>query len=166
MNFTTTLKASGPLFSRGQEAVQQQMDALVTEAVVFLQREIKERVPQGVYGAQGGLLGSILHEVTGQGTNMVRGVVGTAQAYGEVIERGRRPGKYPPKGSLLRWIEIKFGIDPREATRLEFLIRRKIAKKGTKGAAMFYRGMMENLTQLEAMGNRHGIELKVGLGDK
>ncbi len=163
MSFRTTLKANGPLFSRGPEAVQKEMDALVTEAVVFLEREIKERVPQGTYGAQGGLLGSIHHEVTGQGTNMVYGVVGTAKAYGEVVERGRRPGKYPPKGSLMRWIEVKFGVDPREATQLEFLIRRKIAKKGTKGAAMFYRGMMENLTQLEAMGNRHGIELKVDL---
>lgn len=59
-------------------------------------------------------------------------------------EHGRGPGKMPPKGSLLQWMQFK-QILPSPMTlssgktvlpsmdSLEFLIRRKIGKFGTEG---------------------------------
>lgn len=64
--------------------------------------------------------------------------------YWKFAERGRGPGKMPPKGSLLQWMEWKH-IMPQMTTlksgktvlpsmeSLEFLIRRKIGREGTQG---------------------------------
>ncbi|MCK4536687.1 MAG: hypothetical protein KAT93_06715 [Desulfuromonadales bacterium] len=160
-----SLKVSGDLLRKGPAVVQEHVDRLVTKATLFLDREVKTRTPQGVYGAQGGLLGSIQQEVTGKGTFLVRGVVGTAHAYGEVIERGRRPGKMPPPGVMLQWIELKLGVDPMTATRLEFPIRRKIAQKGFEGKAMFFNGLWDNYQRLQEMAQREGLELVMELNN-
>lgn len=64
--------------------------------------------------------------------------------YWYYAEHGRGPGKMPPKGSLLQWMQFK-RILPSPVTlasgkttlpsmdSLEFLIRRKIGKYGTEG---------------------------------
>ena len=60
-------------------------------------------------------------------------------------EHGRGPGKMPPKGSLLQWMEFKQILpSPMQLKSgktvlpsmesLEFLIRRKIGERGTKGS--------------------------------
>lgn len=65
-------------------------------------------------------------------------------SYWKYAEEGRGPGKMPPKGSLLQWMEWKH-IMPQMTTlksgktvlpsmeSLEFLIRRKIGREGTQG---------------------------------
>lgn len=65
--------------------------------------------------------------------------------YWYYAEHGRGPGKMPPKGSLLQWMQFK-QILPHPMTlsngrtvipsmeSLEFLIRRKIGKEGTQGS--------------------------------
>lgn len=65
--------------------------------------------------------------------------------YWKYAEYGRGPGKMPPKGSLLDWMQWK-RILPSPMTlssgrtvlptmeQLEFLIRRKIGKYGTEGS--------------------------------
>lgn len=65
--------------------------------------------------------------------------------YWRWAENGRGPGKMPPKGSLLQWMEFK-RIVPSPMTlsngrsfiptmqSLEFLIRRKIGRYGTEGS--------------------------------
>ena len=166
MQFTAHLKATGPLFTQGPEIVQHNLDAFVEEVVQLLEREIKERTPQGVYGAQGGLLGSIGHTITGRGSKLVRGVIGTPQLYGDVVERGRRPGKMPPQGALLRWVEVKTGLSGKEAQRVEYLVRRKIGQKGTAGAAMFSKGLLENLHRIEQISERYELKTTVDLNGK
>ena len=52
----------------------------------------------------------------------------------------RLPGKWPPRGALLQWVERVLGVGGAAAQRVEFLIRRKIGTKGTKGAHMFRDG--------------------------
>ena len=47
------------------------------------------------------------------------------------VHEGTRP-HWPPKGVLVRWIELVLGKSEKEAIRLDFLIRRKIARFGTK----------------------------------
>lgn len=165
MDLRGRIEISGPLLAgKGPAVVQKHIERFVTSATLFLTREVKTRTPQGVYGAQGGLLGSIQGEVGGKGTATVKGVVATAQKYGEVIEKGRRPGKgWPPPGALIRWIEIKFGVDQSTAKRIEFAVRRKIGQKGFEGAHMFERALRENQGKLQAMAQREGLNLVMEL---
>ncbi|WP_305042377.1 hypothetical protein [Geoalkalibacter sp.] len=155
------IDTSGPLL-KGQapEIVQRHIDALVQELTLLLQREVKTRTPQGVFGAQGGLLGSIQAEVTGRGTPLIKGLVASAHAYAETIEKGRRPGgKMPPPGVLVRWIEQKFGVDGDTAQRLEFVVRRKIARAGFDGAKMFERAFVESQNLMQQRAAARGLSI-------
>lgn len=159
MNLSISVTTQGALLSgKAPEIVQKALDGFVTEATYFLDGEVKKRTPQGVFGAQGGLLGSIQATVVGRGTPVVKGTVMTAQKYAEVIEKGRAPGRgMPPKGVLVRWIETKLGLDEKQASRVEYVIRRKIGIKGFKGRHMFEKAITENQSRLDAMAARHGL---------
>lgn len=148
----------GPLLTgRTDETIRKNQLAAMHEATQFGVRRVKERTPQGVSGAQGGLLASIQPEVRERQTGVI-GIIGTASPYGLVVEKGRRPGKgMPPEGVLLRWVEVKMGVSGREAERIEFAIRRKIAAKGTRGAFMFDKTLKEDWPEFEAIFRRHGV---------
>ncbi|MEE9197237.1 MAG: hypothetical protein V3U45_03755 [bacterium] len=47
------------------------------------------------------------------------------------VHEGTRP-HWPPKGVLVRWIQIKLSKTLEEAKRLDFVVRRKIAGFGTR----------------------------------
>ena len=152
------------LTPQAPKVLQEGLNALVTEATMFLWAEVKKRTPQGVFGAQGGLLGSVQSDVIGRGTPMVKGVVASAHRYAEVIEKGRSPGKgMPPMGSLVRWIEVKLGLSQEEAKKIEFVVRRSIGRKGFKGAHMFERALIENLNRLQVMGDVAGVKIATEL---
>lgn len=158
MDLRARIEVTAPLLAKGPAVVQKHLDRFVDQATAFLLREVKVRTPQGVYGAQGGLLASIQKDVQGKGTAVVKGIVGTAQAYGEVIEKGRRPGKaWPPPKVLVPWIVKKLGLDPKEAARVEYVIRRKIGLKGFEGVHMFEKALTENFGALQAMAQREGL---------
>ena len=61
------------------------------------------------------------------------------QDYWKYIEDGRKPGKFPPVGAIMKWIEVKpiiprpndFGKIPKP-NQLAFLIGRKIKDDGIK----------------------------------
>jgi hypothetical protein len=131
--------ANGRIFNgQAPETIRTALMGVMYEATQYLEREIKKETPVGVSGAQGGLLSTVHGEVIQKGETVVRGVVATQSAYGEVVEKGRRAGKaWPPEGALLRWIELKMGVDAVQAKRLEFVIRRKIGRKGFRGKQMF-----------------------------
>ena len=160
MNVNARIEISGPLLAQGPAVVQRHIENFVTEATAFLLREVQLRTPQGVHGK---LLKSVQMETVGRGTPVVRGVVATASPYGEVVERGRRPGKWPPKEQLREWVSLKFGVTGAELERATYFVRRKIAQKGTPGHAMFYRGLAENIPRLEAMAEAQGLKLAVDL---
>lgn len=165
MNLTVSTTHSGAILDdRGPEIIQAGLDRLITLVTMFLLAETKKRTPQGVYGAQGGLLGSMQGEVKGKGTPVVKGIVMSAQRYAEPIEKGRLPGKsWPPEGVLVRWIETKFGVDNATAKRLEFVVRRKIGRKGFTGAHMFERAATENTGKIDAMAAAEGFKIAVEL---
>lgn len=146
---------------QGPDMSHKRLAAAVHEATAFLEAKVKEKTPTGVYGAKGGLRSTIAGEVQGQGTPLVKGIIGTASAYGEVIEKGRRPGKaWPPPGVLQQWIAMKMGINGEEEIKqVEFLVRAKIAHKGFPGVHMFENAFKENLKQLQNMFDRHGYQL-------
>jgi len=153
------ISTKGALLSgKSPQVIQAGLDRFVTSATMFLDVEVKKRIPQGVYGAQGGLLGSVQHEIQGKGTPIVKGIVMSAQKYAEVIEKGRSPGKgMPPAGVLVRWLEVKLGLDEKTARRIEFVVRRKIGIKGFEGRHMFEKAVTENQARLDQMAQAAGL---------
>ncbi len=172
MDFSLKMTVSGPLFERPADVVQEHLDRFMTMLTAYLLREVKQRTPIGAHGAQGGLLGSIQMELEGLGTPLIRGMVMTANPYGDIIERGRRPGKWPPGGKdkalserpLLPWLILKFGAAGKKLDQLEFLVRRKIGRVGFKGAAMFFRAYWENQDAIARMAQAEGLEISLALG--
>jgi len=165
MNLNISIDKSGAILTgKGPEVIQAGLDRLVDMITMYLLAEVKKRTPQGVFGAQGGLLGSIQSQVMGKGTPVIKGQVMSAQKYAEVIEKGRDPGKaMPPEGVLLRWIEVKLGLSGAEAKRVEFLVRRKIGQKGFEGRHMFEKAMTENQVRIESMAQAEGFKIAVNL---
>jgi hypothetical protein len=165
MNLQIKVETKGALLSgKAPAIIQANLDRFVTQVTMFLDGEVKKRTPQGVFGAQGGLIGSIQNEVTGKGTPLIKGTVMSAQKHAEVIEKGRSPGKgMPPKGMLVRWIEVKLGLSETEAKRVEFVIRRSIGKKGFEGRHMFEKAVTENIGRIEAMAQACGLQIAVEL---
>jgi hypothetical protein len=147
------------LTGQSAEIVRKAQVAAMHEATQFGVRAVKERTPQGVSGAAGGLLSTIQAEVRQRSSGVI-GIIGTSSPYGLVVEKGRRPGKgFPPEGSMLRWIEVKMGVSREEAERIEFPIRRAIAKKGTKGAFMFEQTLKEDWQDFQRIFDRHGVTI-------
>lgn len=167
MSLQIKITSSGALLAgKGAAVIQDHLDRAVTEATLFLYSQVTARTPQGVFGAQGGLLGSIQHEVQGKGTPAVRGTVMSAHAYAEVVEKGRTPGKgMPPKGSLLRWLEVKLGLDSKSAARIEYVVRRKIGVKGFPGAHIFEKALKDNSSRVQSIFERHGLRMTLELND-
>lgn len=155
------VRITGPLFDGTAPAVaQRRIETFITSATLLVWREVQKHTPQGVYGYQGGLAGSIGHEVTGKGTMLVKGRVFHTKPYGDVIEKGRGPGKgMPPPGTLERWIEVKFGVDAKTAKRLEYVVRRKIGQRGFEGAAMFEKGLDDAWPVMVRMARAAGLEI-------
>ena len=88
--------------------------------------------------ATSSLLGSLQYEVKVGDRTLSIGL--NLAEYWKYVEWDTRP-HWPPKGSLVKWIEVKPvipqpGKDGRipSVTQLDFLIRRKIAREGTTGS--------------------------------
>lgn len=167
MNLQLRFDTQGALLTgSGPAIVQKNLDQAVTEVTLFLDTQVKARTPQGVNGAQGGLLGSIQNEVQGKGTPLVKGIVLSNHPTAAVIEKGRKPGKGVPHGVLIPWIEKKIHPDtPEELERIEFLIRMKIKAKGFKGAHMFENAVNENWGAVQGIFNRYGITITQELSE-
>jgi hypothetical protein len=161
MEYHVTVETKGKLLrGQGPKVVKENLTAAMYEATMFLEREVKKRTPKGVFGAQGGLNSTIHGEVRGKGSPVVRGIVAHGSKYGNVIEKGRRAGKaWPPEGTLLRWIEVKLGVEGSEAKRLEFVIRRKIGRKGFEGAHMFEDALEQNWGKVERIFDNMGFKI-------
>ncbi len=163
MNLRLNVHTSGPLLAgKSAQTIQSNLDKAITAATLLLYAKVTSYTPQGVFGAQGGLLGSIQQDVRGKGTPVVHGIVQSAHEYAEVIEKGRRPGKgMPPKGSLVRWLmdPRKLGLDQKTASKIEFVVRRSIGRKGFEGAHMFEKAWKENQSQIQNIFERHGLKI-------
>ncbi len=167
MEIKVAISKKGGIFDNAPaEIVERNLTAAMYEAVGLLEGKVKAYTPQGVFGERGGgLRASVFGEVVGKGTPLLKGVVATQSKYGEVIEKGRRPGmKMPPEGSLIRWMEVKLGMDSETAKKREFLLRRKIGKKGFPGVRMFERALDENMGTLEGIFDRYGFNIAKELG--
>jgi len=160
MELKATVTAKGAIFEgKAPEIIQTALTSAMYEATQSLEKKVKAKTPVGVGGAKGGLLSTIYGEVE-RGIPVIKGIVATQSPYGEVIEKGRTAGKkWPPEGVLIRWIELKMGVDEATAQRLEFVIRRKIGKKGFPGAHMFERAFTESWPQIKGIFERAGFNI-------
>lgn len=114
----------------------QETEAVLGVITARLEAEVARRTPTGV-GGEAGLRGSIHGEVVTLSGHSSAGVVGTPLEYGEVVELGRRPGKFPPRAPIELWVRRKLGVPAAEARGVSFLVARKIARHGFPGAHMF-----------------------------
>lgn len=89
-------------------------------------------------GATGHARQSIGTRVRGEPPNF-RGEVVMGARYGEPLERGRRPGAWPPRAAIALWVRRKLQVAEEEVESVAFLIQRAIGQRGTAGAAMFYK---------------------------
>ncbi len=161
MEIKIGVEKKGKMFEgKAPEIVQEALTTVMYGGVSFLEREVKLRTPIGVFGATGGL------EVQGRGTPVVRGIVGHQSPYGDVVELGRTAGKtWPPEGALLRWIEVKLGVSEAVSKKLEFVIRRKIGRKGFPGAHMFEQAIKQGWPRLKQIFDDAGFKISKRLSE-
>lgn len=104
----------------------------------------KSYVPE----ASGKLVQSVDYEVKVDGDSYIVGL--NLEEYWYYVENGRKAGKFPPVGNIMRWIKmkpvlprpLKNGKLPTEK-QLAFLIGRKIAEEGTQGQHIMDRTVEE-----------------------
>lgn len=167
MELKATVTTKGVIFSgKSPEIIRKDLLSAMYEATAYMEKKVKERIPQGVFGMQGGLMSTIFGEVVQHGTAVIGNVGHGMPKYGDVIEHGRRPGqKMPPAGSMLRWVEIKTGLSGKEAQRVEFLIRRKIGKTGFAGVHMFEKTFNESQNKMQQIFNQAGFNIAFHLSE-
>ncbi len=137
---------------RAPEIAHQEMRVSLKEALLFLEREVKERTPVGV-GGSAGLRGSISHSMRGSNAETVRGRVFSPLRHAIPVEMGTDPHPVSAEGreSIRDWVEKKLGIPESESKQVAFLVARKIAKKGTEGAHMFENALSDNTSEVMSM---------------
>lgn len=141
------VEALAQAWRQAPDMVADELLAMMTGATLLLQREIQERTPRGVTHH---LSESIQAQEPERLADQVLGVVSTPILYAVPVEMGTKP-HHPPIQPLVEWARLKLGLSPEEAERAGFLIAKKIAAHGTKGAFMFARALDANREQLEAM---------------
>lgn len=164
----------GNLFDgKATEIVSRELTKAMYEAVLFLETKVKEYLPSeiegfsrgvGVFGDQGGLRSTIHGEVEKGSPPGIVGIVGHSSVYGDVIERGRSAGKgMPPKGALVRWMEVKLGMGTEEARKKEYVLRRSIGKKGFPGVHMFERAFNDHEAAVRNIFEQYGFTIAKAL---
>ena len=129
-----TAKFKGEIFKHGYEKASRiEYLKAMTEAMNILETEVAQNTPVGVGGVlQGGIRGTVQTHLRG-----VVGVEGPASKYGDVIERGRRPGRWPPRDAIELWVKRIIKPEAKKLKSMAFLVQRKVGKIGFKSKFMF-----------------------------
>ena len=154
------IKQTGPIFDkkRREGIIQTELLAAMHEALLYLEREVKERTP---IGATGILRGSIFSELRGQPINL-HGVVASPQEYAAPVEHGTAP-HWPPQGPIRLWVKRKLNVSDKDVNGVAFLIARKISQKGTKGAHMFENALKDGHNTVTNIFQRAGFDISAKL---
>jgi len=124
-------------FSEFKDIVFVEMVSAMHASLAIFQEQVTGRTPVGVTG---NLRQSIMPVTRGTTPQNFEGELATSLIYGLPVERGRRPGKFPPVDAIELWVQRKLGVSPDESRNVAYLIARKIAVSGTQGAFMFEKG--------------------------
>lgn len=140
----TQLRQIQAQLARAPDVVRDELVAAMTEADLLLEREVKERTPKAH-----GLLRESIIGTEHVGALGVEGVVGSPLIYAAPVELGTKP-HFPPVDALVDWVKTQLHItDEREARGVAFLVGRKIARSGTKGAFMFQKSFDAMRAQID-----------------
>ena len=133
------------VFERAPDIAREELLAAMTEADALLEREVREATPT----AHGLLRAGMFHTEQVSETGVI-GVVGSPLNYAEPVELGTRP-HFPPIAPLIDWVRVKLGVPEKEARGVAFLVARKIARSGTKGAFMFTKTLRAQEAAVQAI---------------
>jgi hypothetical protein len=112
--------------------VEEELLRAVTEADLLIEREVQDAWPV----ASGVSRASMTHVERVNGLH-VEGFVGSSLNYVMPVDLGTRP-HFPPVEALIDWVRTKLNIQNEKVARgVAFLVARKIARTGTKGAHAF-----------------------------
>lgn len=109
--------------------------AVLAEYATAVLNAYQDRLIRGDKIATGDLLNTAEYVITtGEGTILVQL---SLEQYWKYVEKGRKPGKFPPPSAIIGWIQAK-PIYPKPDARgklptvqsLAYLIGRKIAREG------------------------------------
>lgn len=123
-------------WAKAPDIVRQELMGAMWQAELVLEAGVQEFTPEGAYR---NLKPSIAAQTPQVSADAIIGVVGTSAAYAVPVELGTKP-HFPPITPLIDWVIAKLGVPEKEAKGVAFLVARKIARRGTKGAAMFQKG--------------------------
>ena len=151
MNFDFRIRTElrGPLFQGGVETLRANVREGVERLASFAEEEVLRQIDQAkpyppVF--TGTFRGSVAKSVNLGPGNEIRATVGSPVEYGPVIEKGRRPGRFPPLAPLRVWAKAKLGDE-----RLAFVVARKIARKGTAPRPVFHNAAAAVEERVEAV---------------
>ena len=128
----------------------QELRTAMTTGLLLLEADQRSHVAQDTRV----LMNSITHTIEGSGTSLT-GRVGPGARYGLFVERGRRPGRYPPMAAIAGWAR-RHGIPP-------FLVARAIARRGTRAQPFVAPSLQRNHAALERIFARVGARLVASL---
>ena len=131
-DFTVTIDAkavNNMLRKYGAQEMGKRTRAAINEVLGYFQGEVQKRTPAGGTGL---LRQSITSKLWGVPLNLSGKVFPGGIAYAIYAERGRAAGKFPPRAPIELWAQRVLGD-----ASLWFVVARKIAREGTKGAFMF-----------------------------
>jgi len=124
---------SGELFDDPQRLMKRIFGDAMLETVMFAETQVAKKAPVGATGnLRAGIFGKLVQYNRG-----IVGVQGPAMRYAEVVEHGRKPGKWPPRAPIELWVKRVIRPPRDEFDSVVFLVQRKIGRKGTKGKLMF-----------------------------
>lgn len=161
---TSVMREYATYLKQAPQIVMEEIATSLQEALLLLEREIKDRLPTGVTGL---LRGSITHKLIAQARGQeIAGKVFSPLNYAAPVELGTKP-HFPPLAPLRDWVEKKLGVSKSQSRSVAFLIARKIAAKGTKPQKHFETGFRDNAEQVNAILGRGLARIRARLmGEK
>lgn len=119
-------------------------------ALLLLEGEQKKTAPRDT----GRLQGSVHHTITGRGASLT-GRVGPSVRYAIYVEKGRRPGRYPPIDAVAGWAR-RHGVHP-------FLVARAIARRGVKPRPFVEPALTKHKSAIVRMFDKIGVKIATSI---
>lgn len=156
-------KFKGPIWTRqGLRIMRREFGRAMTEVVTLTESEVAQGTPVGATGLlRTGITGLVLDSTKG-----IVKVAGPSSVYGDIVEKGRRAGRFPPVDAIALWVKRKLRPPAKELKSVSFLVARKIARQGYKGAFMFRNAERTMKRQIIARFQQAKLIIERKLGDR
>lgn len=136
----TNIKGLKKLTEEYPAASRDARKARLTEALLLLERVVKEKTPEGAGPIH--LRDSFFSTVDWIG-DQFKGIFGTPLAHGEPVEYGTKP-HFPPIAPLQHWVEKILGLEGKKARSVAFAIAIIRSRSSRLGVHMVDKGFTEN----------------------